>query len=342
MKMLMISLDKKIIEHNSQVAKRMEAYSNLGYALFIVIPDREKRKPGIRLGTKQKVYVESTGGNKLQQIFRVFFRSREILLSENINQITTQDPFFTGFIGILLRFIFKYKRDIKLEVQLHGDFFSTNYYKKSGVKNKIQNLIGRFVLKRVDKIRVVSYRIRESLSILKIPKSTKIVVKPVEIDYELIKKYPRDKNYIIKRFPGNYNKTFFWSGRMEPVKNLEWLIEIFKDVIEKKKNILLILAGEGSEKYKLQEKVKDLNLEDHIRFDSWSEFPFNLYKSADCLLFPSLSEGFGRVPMEAVAAGAKVIMNDVGVANYELKPSEKVIILPINDREAWIKAILSI
>ena len=46
--------------------------------------------------------------------------------------------------------------------------------------------------------------------------------------------------------------------------------------------------------------------------------------------------------MEAHAAGCPVIMNDVGVANYELKPSEKIKISPVNDKEAWIKAIKSV
>ena len=50
-------------------------------------------------------------------------------------------------------------------------------------------------------------------------------------------------------------------------------------------------------------------------------------------------QGYGMVPMEANMAGKKVIMSDVGVANYELKPSENVIILPIDYKERFINEI---
>ena len=108
------------------------------------------------------------------------------------------------------------------------------------------------------------------------------------------------------------------------------------------KDFLLLIVGEGSQKNMLKEKVVSLALNKNIKFEDWVDDRFSYLKTCDAVLFPSLSEGYGLVPMEANAAGAPVIMNDVGVANYELIPDEKVKIISVNDKDAWIQAILNI
>jgi glycosyltransferase involved in cell wall biosynthesis len=76
--------------------------------------------------------------------------------------------------------------------------------------------------------------------------------------------------------------------------------------------------------------------------EKWTDDPFSYVKTADCVLFPSLSEGYGMVAMEAHAAGTPIIMTDVGVANYELPAGPKVIITPLDDRDKFIQAILQL
>jgi glycosyltransferase involved in cell wall biosynthesis len=117
------------------------------------------------------------------------------------------------------------------------------------------------------------------------------------------------------------------------------LVDVFEGVV-KQKNHLLLIVGDGVELQKL--KAKSNKLQANVKFETWTNDPISYLKTADCLLFPSRSEGYGLVAMEASAVGTPIIMNSVGVANYELKPSEKVKILPINDKEKWIKAILEI
>ena len=124
------------------------------------------------------------------------------------------------------------------------------------------------------------------------------------------------------------------------MKNIIWLIDVFKQT-SGQRNSLLLIVGRGEEEKKIKEKIEALNLEKNIKLQNWTEEPYGYLKTADCVLFPSLSEGYGLVPMEAHAVGTPVIMNDVGVANFELKPSEKVKILPINDKESWVEAIFN-
>ena len=70
----MISLDKKILEKDSRVAKRMIEYGKED-ELFIVIPSKERKK----FDLSDTVHVFSTGGNKIQQYFRLKKLGRKII-----------------------------------------------------------------------------------------------------------------------------------------------------------------------------------------------------------------------------------------------------------------------
>ena len=154
MRQLMISLDKQIAQEGSRVANRMELYGKQD-ELFILIPDRLS-KAEFMLG--DKVHVEVVGGsNKLIQGYRVFRRGRELIKKHNIIFVTTQDPFFTGLIGVFLKF---FRRRIKLEIQLHGDFFGSDYYRDNHL---IRYFLCRINIKIADKVRVASRRSKESL-----------------------------------------------------------------------------------------------------------------------------------------------------------------------------------
>lgn len=308
----MISLDKKILDPNSAVARRMVEYGK-DKELFIIIPDSKKNN----LDLSPSVHVTTSGGwCKKSQFFKLKRLGLKLIKEKQISEITTQDPFFIGFIGWCL----KKKLKIPLEVQIHGDFFS-------GRINFIKYLLGKFVVHQANKVRVVGERVKQSLLKLNVA-AEKIIVRPVPVDVEKIKNYTPKIN-LHKKYPG-YAKIFLCLGRVDKVKNVSWLVDVFSEVTKDRKNILLVVVGD-----------KRLDT-DNIKFESWTDEPWSYIKTADYLLFPSLSEGYGLVAMEAYAAGTPVIMNDVGVANYELKPGDKVKILPINDKEKWIQTILNV
>ncbi|KKR49044.1 MAG: hypothetical protein UT86_C0001G0016 [Candidatus Magasanikbacteria bacterium GW2011_GWC2_40_17] len=349
MKILMISLDKQIAQEGSRTALRMVLYGKKD-ELFILIPDYQS-KPQFLLGDEERVHAEKIGGsNKFLQFINIYRRGKELIKKYGINFITTQDSFFTGLIGVLLKYgvlgiLFKrfFKKSnnnkIKLEIQLHGDLYGSDYYRENDF---FKYCLSRFNIKFADKIRVASHRNKETLiKKLKISKSN-VRIKPVLINYDRFENYKLYKNIFRERYPGVHSKVFLWLGRMEPVKNLDFLVDVFKSVVEEKPDWLLVLVGEGSKKQELIEKVNRLNLDKNIVFESWTQDPAPYYKSADYVILPSLSEGYSLVAMEAAAAGTPIIMTDVGVANYELKPGPKVKIVPVGDKKGFIKAILEV
>ncbi len=77
--------------------------------------------------------------------------------------------------------------------------------------------------------------------------------------------------------------------------------------------------GDGDEKYRLslQEKVKDLELSPHIFFVGFYEDVPQILRCLDIFSLPSLTEGFNRSLLEAMACGLPVVATAVG-GNVEI------------------------
>lgn len=325
-RVLMMSLDPHLFDENSSVATRILA-TQINAELFVLVPGEQDEF----LRPHPRMFLFKRGKSKIRQFFALLALGRKLNAQEQFAFITAQDPFFTGLLGVLIK-----KRKQQLVVQLHGDFMGTEYYKKSGLGNLIRYYLSFFVLWRASTIRAVGERVR--LSLLKRGiRETKIHIQPVKVETEKIGEYVPQFD-VHRKYMGR-EKIFLFLGRLDAVKNLSWLIDVFADVVKLHPEYLLLIVGSGTELAVLKEKVNTLHLEHSVIFEQWTSDPLSFLKTVDGLLFPSLSEGYGMVVMEAVAAGCPVIMNDVGVAGYEVKQSESVKIIPVEKRDEWVKAI---
>ncbi len=66
---------------------------------------------------------------------------------------------------------------------------------------------------------------------------------------------------------------------------------------------------------------------------------FSAYEQADVLVFPTLSDGFGMVVLEAFARGLPVITTDQAGAADLVRPGENGLVVPAGDREALSRAL---
>jgi len=104
-------------------------------------------------------------------------------------------------------------------------------------------------------------------------------------------------------------------GTIEPRKNLLTLIRAYDELLRATPHRpqLVLCGGRGwlcDEVFKL---VEDLKLQDQVRFTGYVEdtdLPA-LYSAAEAFIYPSLYEGFGLPPLEAMACGAPVITSNV-------------------------------
>jgi glycosyltransferase involved in cell wall biosynthesis len=64
------------------------------------------------------------------------------------------------------------------------------------------------------------------------------------------------------------------------------------------------------------------------------------YRAADVLAFPSTREGFGLVPLEALAAGLVVVASDIDVLREFLADGVNALLVPVGDPPALAAALL--
>jgi|Deesub1362B_J571_1020462.scaffolds.fasta_scaffold00102_53 glycosyltransferase involved in cell wall biosynthesis len=162
-------------------------------------------------------------------------------------------------------------------------------------------------LKNVDKVIAVSESTkRDIVKYLGFPEEDiKVIYNGVEERFK-----PLDQDLCSHE----YTPYILFVGTLEPRKNITTLLKAF--YILKKKGIkhkLVIVGGKGWKYRKIYEVVKKLNLSENVKFLGHvadDELP-KLYSGADLFVYPSLYEGFGLPPLEAMACGCPVITSNV-------------------------------
>jgi len=111
-------------------------------------------------------------------------------------------------------------------------------------------------------------------------------------------------------------------GRLTALKNIPYLFEVFRALKDKKDSVVLLLVGEGEMQGILKTKIEDIGLSTDVKFLGARIDVNHLLMAMDVLLFPSFSEGFGLVMIEAQAAALKCIASldrvskETSISNY--------------------------
>lgn len=128
-------------------------------------------------------------------------------------------------------------------------------------------------------------------------------------------------------------------GRFVAQKNHTFLIDIFNEIHKKNNNSILLLAGQGPLMEDIKNKVKDLNLEDSVKFLGQRNDANELYQAFDVFLLPSLYEGLPVVGVEAQAAGLLCYLSDDMTKETKVLDITKFMSLN-NTPEEWADNIL--
>lgn len=128
-------------------------------------------------------------------------------------------------------------------------------------------------------------------------------------------------------------------GRFVAQKNHDFLIDIFNEIHKKNNNSILLLAGQGPLMEDIKNKVKDLNLNDSVKFLGQRNDANELYQALDVFLLPSLYEGLPVVGVEAQAAGLLCYLSDDMTKETKVLDITKFMSLN-NTPEEWANNIL--
>lgn len=143
---------------------------------------------------------------------------------------------------------------------------------------------------------------KEILDIYKVDKD-KIVVIPEGVDPDFSKEKNKPPVILPKKF-------ILYVGNAYPHKNLNRLVSAFQNVEEKIEEDL-VLVGKNDYFYKkLYKKTKNYNRIHILHNISDSELSY-LYEKASFLVTPSLMEGFGLTPLEAMGQNCLPVVSSI-------------------------------
>lgn len=177
----------------------------------------------------------------------------------------------------------------------------------------------KFIEKRIykysDKILVLSNFSKEYLvDNFKQPVS-KIAIIPGGVDIATFK-IPENKSAVRAKLNLPQEKIIIATARRLVTRmGLENLIYAVKNVVDKNKNVLLLIMGEGFLKSRLNEIIEKNNLEKYIKLLGAKpiEELVVFYQAADFFVLPTqFAEWFGLVTIEALACGLPVLGTPIG------------------------------
>lgn len=329
MKVLMISTDRLIFSPGSEVRARLLDYGQLFAELHVVVFTHKKQgyQPE---QLNNRVFIYPTNSvNRLSYLWGAIKIGKKLIKNKEDWVVTSQDPFETGLVAWWL----KRKKEITWQAQIHTDFLSPFFLGESWL-NWLRVKMAHFLLPQADKVRVVSERIKNSLKSW--PLKSEPVVLPIfvslptnqtcDISLNLRQKYPQ------------FSFVILMASRLTREKNYELTIKAFSRVALNKREIGLIIVGQGPEKNYLQNLAKSLKMEKQLIFEDWNNNLDCYYRSADLFMLSSNYEGYGRTLIEAGLNGCPVLTTDIGLIG-EIINESNALVCPVDDEDCLVEKI---
>ncbi|MCS5537255.1 MAG: glycosyltransferase [Candidatus Poseidoniaceae archaeon] len=157
----------------------------------------------------------------------------------------------------------------------------------------------------------------------------------VPLGLDLSDRHPVENPMNAPAWMNEEGKHLLVVGSEEPRKRLDFAIQSCKDL----KGVILHKIGAESdsdaERYlKALAATHGIDMRWRGRVSEMDLIA--AWQHADALLFPSIAEGFGYPPLEAMAGGCRALVADAGSAN-EIPPASYL--QPIDDPQVWKRAI---
>ena len=129
-------------------------------------------------------------------------------------------------------------------------------------------------------------------------------------------------------------------GRLIPIKGHLVLLRALAQARARVPDVTLDLAGRGPLEPALKAYVRELGLEDAVRFLGFVSPVQRAVEDAAIVVVPSLGEGFGMVALEAMERARPVIASAVGGLPEIVVDGETGLVVPSGDAEALAEAIV--
>ncbi|HCY84699.1 MAG TPA: glycosyl transferase [Desulfobacteraceae bacterium] len=203
----------------------------------------------------------------------------------------------------------------------------------------IEDMTWRFMIwyyDQMDQIYVSSQNSFDELAEKGIrPEKIRIIPRGINTDIF----HPSKRNGILNKDYGISRDAvkFLYVGRVSREKNLHLLINAFKRLSTAHDNVHLTVVGDGPYAAEMKRKLRNAP----VTFTGYlsGEPLHQVYASADTFVFPSTTDTFGNVVLEAQSSGLPVIVSDRGGPCENMGDRVTGFIVPGDDETALVKAM---
>ncbi len=202
---------------------------------------------------------------------------------------------------------------------------SHNSWNDAVAKNPIKRWLHSYGKRRVGKwatdLYAVSKEAAKWLYDESVLNRVQVIQNPVTVDK--FKYSNRLRLQLRQQLSLNDNVVYGHVGRFEIQKNHRFLLKVFKAILERQPEARLLLIGTGSLKPMIESQIADYGLTGKVLLLGRREDIANLMNAMDCIIFPSLYEGFPITLIEGQATGVPIICADTIASSIAFLPTTK-------------------
>jgi len=302
-----------------------------------------KVKTKIICFTKNEFYDEAKNRGIDIEIFYQESRSDLSVISKLADVVNNNDYDIVHAHGARANFIsmfLKKKINVPMVTTIHSDYkldFKDNFY-----KDLIYTTLNKIALKKFDYYVCVSDNFKEML-VSRGFKKNKIYVlyNGIDTDYK-IDYVP--KTSFLEKYKINYNGELIVgiAARLDKVKDHETFIRACNNTLSVNPDIIFLAAGDGPEKKKLEEMVRDYGIEDKVHFLGFVRDKYSFFNAIDINVLTSVSESFPYVILEAAMQNVPTISTRTGGIPEIIKDDETGYLYEVSDDKGLSSHILKL
>ena len=128
-------------------------------------------------------------------------------------------------------------------------------------------------------------------------------------------------------------RVLLYVGRLAPEKNLELLAAAYDAMQAVQPGWRLVVVGDGPQRAWLAQRCPQAVLLGALTGEALAQ----AYANGDLLAFPSLTETFGNVTLEALASGLPVLAFDYAAAAEVVRHGDSGLLAPVGDTQAYLQ-----
>ena len=223
----------------------------------------------------------------------------------------------------------------------HGHVFHSYF---GNFKTSVYKAIERNLAKKTSAIIAISEKQKQELvNEHRIANAAKVQVIPLGFDLQRFQDNREQKrNNFRARYKVQEDELAVGIvGRLVPVKNHDLFLEAIKFLVENSsRKIRAFVVGDGERREALEEKSRQLALQNVITFTSWIQEVDKVYPGLDIVCLTSFNEGTPVSLIEAQAAGTPIVSVRVGGIENVVIEGKTALLSDNADKQLFCKKLL--